>query len=139
MPGPIGMEVADVSVAHEQLISSMVTFVEDAEPDTVENFPGHMINRQVFDRHLCQLAEDDGATCIFGSAIKTVKSDGIVVLSDGTRIVPKVIIGADGHKSVTLRLRLGADEGTLVREQIDDAAGRVMAALQDQLGGVIRN
>jgi len=46
---------------------------------------------------------------------------------------------SEGHKSVTLRLRLGADEGTLVREQIDDAAGRVMAALQQRLGGVIRH
>lgn len=113
VPGPIGMEVADVSVAHEQLISSMVTFVEDAEPDTVESFPGHMINRQVFDRHLCQLAEDDGATCIFGTAIKTVKSDGIVVLSDGTRIVPKVIIGADGPKSVVGEA-IGQANATLV-------------------------
>jgi geranylgeranyl reductase family protein len=99
VPGPIGMEVADVSVAHEQLIKSMMTFVEDAAPDTVENFPGHMIDRRAFDRHLCVMAEDEGARCIFGVAIKSVSTDGSVMLSDGTRIVPKVIVGADGPKS----------------------------------------
>ena len=73
VPGPIGMEVADVSVAHEQLIRSMVTFVEDDAPDTVENFPGHMINRRAFDRHLCMLAEDD---------------------ADGPEPLPALVIGA---------------------------------------------
>jgi geranylgeranyl reductase family protein len=99
VPGPIGMEVTDVSGAREQLIESMVTFVEDAAPDTVENFPGHMIDRQAFDRHLCMMAEDAGARCVFGAAIKSVSTDGSVMLSDGTRIVPKVIVGADGPKS----------------------------------------
>ncbi|NNE24841.1 MAG: geranylgeranyl reductase family protein [Rhizobiales bacterium] len=118
VPGPIGMEVADVSVAQEQLITSMVTFVEDAEPDVVENFPGHMINRQAFDRHLCVLAEDDGARCVFGAAIKTVMPDGIVVLSDGTRIVPRVIIGADGPKSVVGAAIGQANAGLVETRQI---------------------
>lgn len=118
VPGPIGMEVADVSVAQEQLITSMVTFVEDAEPDVVENFPGHMINRQAFDRHLCVLAEDDGARCVFGAVIKTVMPDGIVVLSDGTRIVPRVIIGADGPKSVVGAAIGQANAGLVETRQI---------------------
>ncbi len=45
----------------------------------------------------------------------------------------------DGHKSVTMRLRLGSDEGTLVREQIDEAAGLVVAALKQRLDATIRN
>ncbi len=113
VPGPIGMEVADVSVAHEQLIRSMVTFVEDDAPDTVENFPGHMINRRAFDRHLCMLAEDDGATGIFGTAIKAVSDDGVVELSDGRRISARVIIGGDGPRSV-IGQAIGQANKTLV-------------------------
>lgn len=43
-----------------------------------------------------------------------------------------------GHKSLTLRLHLGSDEGTLVREQIDEIAGRVIAALTAHFNAVIR-
>ncbi len=99
VPGPIGMEVAGVSATREQFITSMMTFVEDAAPDTVENFPGHMIDRRAFDRHLCAMADDEGASCIFGASIRSASSDGSVMLADDTRIVPKVIIGADGPKS----------------------------------------
>ena len=74
VPGPIGMEVCDVSVAHEQIIRSMVTFVEDATPETVENFPGHMINRRAFDRHLCMLAEEEGAQTVFGTTVRSIST-----------------------------------------------------------------
>ena len=100
VPGPIGMVVNDVSVAHEQSISSMDTFVEDAAPDTMENFPGHMINRQAFDRHLCLDAGNEGAKCIFGTAVKSVTPDGRVTLSDGRQVLAKVIVGSDGPKSL---------------------------------------
>lgn len=43
-----------------------------------------------------------------------------------------------GHKSLTLRLHLGSNEGTLVREQIDEIAGRVIAALTARFNAVIR-
>jgi phenylalanyl-tRNA synthetase beta chain len=43
-----------------------------------------------------------------------------------------------GHKSLTLRLHLGSEEGTLVREQIDEIAGRVSSLLTRQLTAVIR-
>ncbi len=42
------------------------------------------------------------------------------------------------HKSLTIRLHLGSDEGTLVREQIDETAARVVAALNARLNAVIR-
>jgi phenylalanyl-tRNA synthetase beta chain len=44
-----------------------------------------------------------------------------------------------GHKSVTLRLRLGSDAGTLVRAQIDAAAGQVIAALREHFQAVVRD
>jgi len=43
-----------------------------------------------------------------------------------------------GHKSLTIRLHLGSDQGTLVREQIDEAASRVVAELTARLNAVIR-
>ena len=44
----------------------------------------------------------------------------------------------DGQKSVTLRLRLGAAERTLVRSEIDTAANAVMAQLTSRFGGTVR-
>ncbi|MEM7244297.1 MAG: phenylalanine--tRNA ligase subunit beta [Acidobacteriota bacterium] len=43
------------------------------------------------------------------------------------------------RKSVTLRLFLRSDEGTLVREQIDAAASQVMDRLKETLGAEIRS
>jgi phenylalanyl-tRNA synthetase beta chain len=45
---------------------------------------------------------------------------------------------ADGKKSVTLRLRLGAAERTLVRAEIDAAAGAVIEQLTASFGGSLR-
>ena len=42
------------------------------------------------------------------------------------------------RKSLTIRLHLGSDTGTLVRQQIDEVAGRAVAALGEKLGAVIR-
>jgi len=42
------------------------------------------------------------------------------------------------HKSLTIRLRIGSEKGTLVREQIDEIAGRVMSELKTRLNAVIR-
>jgi phenylalanyl-tRNA synthetase beta chain len=44
----------------------------------------------------------------------------------------------EGQKSVTLRLRLGAADRTLVREQIDAAAGAVIQRLASTFGGQVR-
>ncbi len=45
----------------------------------------------------------------------------------------------EGHKSLTLRLHLGSDEKTLVRAEIDEAAGKVVAGLAQRFGGQIRD
>jgi phenylalanyl-tRNA synthetase beta chain len=42
------------------------------------------------------------------------------------------------HKSLTIRLHLGSDQGTLVREQIDEVAGKVESELTARLNAVIR-
>jgi phenylalanyl-tRNA synthetase beta chain len=43
-----------------------------------------------------------------------------------------------GSKSLTIRLQIGSDRGTLVREQIDEIARKVMAELRSRLQAVIR-
>lgn len=42
------------------------------------------------------------------------------------------------HKSLTIRLHIGSDEGTLIREQIDEVAGKVVSELSTRLNAVIR-
>jgi phenylalanyl-tRNA synthetase beta chain len=42
------------------------------------------------------------------------------------------------RKSLTIRLLLGSDQGTLIREQIDETAGRVTSELVARLSAVIR-
>ncbi|MEM7678092.1 MAG: phenylalanine--tRNA ligase subunit beta, partial [Myxococcota bacterium] len=73
-------------------------------------------------------------------AIQAVATEGDALVQ-GVSFVDEYV-GAqvpDGHKSMTLRLCLGSDKGTLVREQIDEASNRVMGALKERLGGVIRD
>ena len=113
VPGMIGTEIVDLSVAHEQDIVSMLTFVEDASPDVMENFPGHMIDRATFDRHLASLAQAKGAHCQFGVALRSVGEDGVVTLSEGTAVRPKVIVGSDGPKSAVGKA-IGQENQTLV-------------------------
>ena len=43
-----------------------------------------------------------------------------------------------GHKSLTIRLHLGSDQGTLVREQIAETAAKVVSELSARLNAVIR-
>lgn len=44
-----------------------------------------------------------------------------------------------GRKSVTLRLHLGATDRTLIREEINAAAARVIASLGETFGGLVRS
>jgi phenylalanyl-tRNA synthetase beta subunit len=44
-----------------------------------------------------------------------------------------------GHKSLTLRLRLGSADKTLVRGEIDEAARRVASGVGQRFGGTIRD
>lgn len=91
-----------VRASYRQSISSMLTQVESDQPDLKENFPGTMIDRAVFDRHLVRRAIEAGAECRFATTVTEVSPDGTVVTND-ERIAPKLIIGADGPRSVVGR------------------------------------
>ena len=103
VPAMIGMDVADLQSSVRQRIASMKTFVEQDIPDIKVNFPGHMLDRAAFDAHLVEQALAAGAQCALGVSARRITAEGEVVLSDGRSIMPRVIIGADGPRSLAGR------------------------------------
>lgn len=99
IPSPVGMEVNNIATNSLQPITSMVTFVEEAPGETVEQFPGLMIDREKFDAQLAAAAAEAGAECRFGLNVQAINLDGSAGLSDDQLIRPKLIIGADGPRS----------------------------------------
>lgn len=103
VPAMVGIDVGDLSGSVRQPIRAMVTFVEEGAPDVEENFPGHMLDRAAFDASLVAEAERAGAQCRFGIAVRRIGADGTIELSGGGSIAAKVIIGADGPRSLAGR------------------------------------
>ena len=103
VPAMIGMDVADLQSSVRQRIASMTTFVEQDDPDIKENFPGHMLDRAAFDAALVEQAIHAGAQCTLGVSARGISGEGVLSLSDGRSISPKVIVGADGPRSLAGR------------------------------------
>jgi digeranylgeranylglycerophospholipid reductase len=103
VPALIGIEVAGLARCVQQRIRAMATFVEDDAPDLTQPFPGQMLDRARFDAALVEDAERAGAACRLGVSVRDVGRDGRIELSDGERISAKVIIGADGPRSLAGR------------------------------------
>ena len=100
VPAMLGSEVRDLNGARIQPITAMLTQVESQAPDLMADFPGQMIDRERFDAALAQEAEAAGAECLCGQAVRAIDARGAVTLADGTRLCPRVIIGADGPRSL---------------------------------------
>jgi len=100
VPAMIGIDVGEIAASVRQPIRAMATFIEDDAPDLKENFPGHMLDRAAFDRTLAEAAMRAGARCRFGARVRRVTHEGLVELSDGRAIAAKVVIGADGPRSL---------------------------------------
>lgn len=103
VPALIGSHAAAVGHALRQPISSMRTFVEGDLPDITDPFPGHMLDRAAFDDGLVRAAEHAGATCLFRTALRSIDRDGVATLADGRRVHARVVIGADGPRSLVGR------------------------------------
>ena len=103
VPALIGIEVAGLARSVQQRIRAMATFVEDDPPDTTDPFPGQMLDRARFDATLVEDAERAGAACRFRLSVREVGCDGRIELSDGDSVMAKVIIGADGPRSLAGR------------------------------------
>jgi geranylgeranyl reductase family protein len=100
VPAMIGVEVGDLAGSVRQPIETMATFVEDDAPDLAPNFRGHVLDRAAFDAALVARAAQAGARCRFSSAVRSITRTGILELSNGREIRARVIVGADGPRSV---------------------------------------
>ena len=100
VPALIGVEVGNLGPAVRQAIASMVTFVESDAPDVQPEFRGTMLDRARFDALLVERALAAGATCRFGATVRNVAADGCVTLSNGDAMRARVLIGADGPRSI---------------------------------------
>ena len=100
VPRMIGMEVDDLGASRLQSVVAMATYVDEGAAHVTRDFSGVMINRAEFDRSLVDGAMAAGAHCRFGVLVREITTDGVVLLSDGSRLKPCVIIGADGPRSV---------------------------------------
>ena len=100
VPALIGVEVGNLGPAVRQAIASMVTFVETDAPDVQPDFRGTMLDRARFDALLVERASAAGAECRFACMARDVAADGRVTLSDGAVVHARVVIGADGPRSI---------------------------------------
>ncbi len=91
---------AAIGASWRQHIGSMATFVADAEPHINEQFPGHMIDRAEFDASLVRAAQAAGAECRFDARLASLGADGAAHFADGRTIKARVVIGADGPRSL---------------------------------------
>jgi flavin-dependent dehydrogenase len=106
VPALINVESRALSATAHQPIRAMTTFIEGDAPDVTENFSGHMLDRAAFDAALVASAEQAGARCRFGTAVRSIRRDGGVELADGGSLLAEVVIGADGPRSAVGR-RIG--------------------------------
>jgi geranylgeranyl reductase family protein len=99
VPSLIDVDRGVLGEATRQPISAMQTFVEEAPAAHQPRFPGWMIDRAAFDGALVRMARRAGAVCRFGSVVRSISAAG-VVLASGDRLRPRVLIGADGPRSI---------------------------------------
>ncbi|MBS0268149.1 MAG: NAD(P)/FAD-dependent oxidoreductase [Proteobacteria bacterium] len=78
----------------------MQTYVEQETADKKPNFPGYMIDRAAFDANLVADATAAGAECRLETMVRAVDDSGHIFLAGGERIRPRLIIGADGPRSL---------------------------------------
>lgn len=114
VPAMIGVDVREVAATTSQRIDSMATFVEEEAPDVKVHFPGHMLDRAAFDAALVRRAVEAGAEVRFSCALRRVDPSGIAELSDGRRLRPRILIGADGPRS-----RIGRAIGSVNSELVE--------------------
>lgn len=97
---PAMLPVAGATV--RQAIDSMLTFVEDEAPDATLHFPGRMLDRAAFDASLVEEAIRMGADCRFSAFVKSISPGGAIQVN-GELLKPRILIGADGPRSVVGR------------------------------------
>lgn len=120
VPALLDQEVAGMAAVSRQRVGRMLTSVEGGPPEETAGFPGRMLDRGRFDGLLARRAAAAGARCRFGVTLRGLAADGTVSLGDGTRLHPRVLIGADGPRS-----RIGAAIGSVNRDLVEARQIRV--------------
>lgn len=103
VPAMIGIELETLAPFVRQSIAAMETFVEDASPDRNAPFPGHMLDRAAFDAQLVAQAAAAGADCRFAASVRAIDRDATLTLANGSRLAARVLVGADGPRSIVGR------------------------------------
>lgn len=91
--------IPDSCIAQE--IIGMKTFVNQKEVSETKS-PGYILHRDVFDKMLSSKAEDDGVILKTNAECISKDDNNIIIKEKGIKkkIIPKVIIGADGPRSI---------------------------------------
>jgi len=100
VPVMLAQELDGLGAVTRQRIGSMITVIESRAPDLKDDFPGLIIDRAAFDATLVARAQSAGAECRFRTEVSAIDEQGAVTLSSGDRVNPRLIIGADGPRSV---------------------------------------
>jgi geranylgeranyl reductase family protein len=116
VPAPLAGEVALDAVA-QQPIRRMLTMLDGAALETAP-FAGWMIDRARFDASLVAATRDAGADVRFGTAVRAIARDGRVALASGESITARVIVGADGPRSLVGRAIDAANAALVETRQI---------------------
>ncbi|MDE2304293.1 MAG: NAD(P)/FAD-dependent oxidoreductase, partial [Gammaproteobacteria bacterium] len=83
-----------------QPIEHMVTTIESQAPELRLDFRGRMISRRALDQALAREASLRGAHCRCGVTLLDPRTVSRFELATGETIEPRVVIGADGPRSV---------------------------------------
>ncbi len=113
VPMMIGSELPSVRDAKVQNIDRMLTHIGSHAADEMPDFNGIMISRERLDADLVDRAIAAGAQCRFATSVRSVTASGIVHLADDTTVRAKIIIGADGPRSIVGKA-IGCANGDLV-------------------------
>ncbi len=116
VPGLIGQDAHWFHRARVQGVEAMATLVESEPADRLAPFPGHMIDRALFDREQVERAREAGAECYFGCPVRKIDPAGLVISEDGRCWRARVLIGADGPRSPVGRA-VGRRNSALVMAQ----------------------
>lgn len=114
VPAMLAQELTGLESVTQQRINAMFTYVENETPDEKDRFPGRIIDRMAFDAALVERAKSAGADCRFGTQLRSISPEALAMLSDGSVIRAKVMIGADGPRS-----RVGDAVGRVNRELVE--------------------
>lgn len=117
VPGLIGQDVANIRPHIAQSVTRMMSVIEQDSGHETAPFPGHIIDRERFDAALVERAKSHDTDCRFGVAVRA-KNDNELLLSDGHVIHARVIIGADGPRSVVAHAMGRPNRDFIVAQQI---------------------